>query len=85
MTLTATLPQRKRDPREVATLDLHFAEKVERFEQCVNLRFSNDDIGRYYSKECLVEIALYYMRRREDVEADAYADYIELENEELSQ
>lgn len=83
MTLTATLPTRRRDPREVATLDRPFAEKVERFEQSVNLGFSNDDIGRFYSKECLVEIALHYMRRREAVAADVYADYIELKNEAL--
>ncbi len=80
MTLTATLPTRSRDPREAATLDLHFAEKVERFEQSVNLGFSNDDIGRYYSKECLVEIALHYMNRERRAE---YADFVELQNAEL--
>lgn len=85
MTAIATLPQRKRDQREVATLDLNFAEKVERFEQCVNLGFSNDDIGRFYSKECLVEIALYYMRKGENTEGDNYTDFEELTNEALSQ
>lgn len=83
--LTATTRTRddRRDPREAATIHTHFAEKVERFEQCLNLGFSNDDIGRYYSKECLVEIALHYMNRGQKETTHHYADFEELTNESL--
>jgi hypothetical protein len=82
MTLTATLRTQSRDPREVATLNVGFAEKVEYFEQCLNLGLSNDDIGRFFPKESLVEIALHYMNQGRNV-TDAYAEFIELENDAL--
>lgn len=82
MTATAVLPQRKRDPREKFLLHVELSEQIEEFENMLNMGLSNDTIGRYFSKESFVRIALYYMNRGQEVGRE-YADFEELTNEVL--
>jgi hypothetical protein len=84
MTVTAIVPERRRDPLEAPRLHKRFAEELMKFEHLLNLGFSNDDIGRMHSKELLVEIARYYRERGQEVKADNYADFEELTNESLT-
>ena len=81
--LTATPRTRddRRDPREATRIGTRFADELRKFEMCLNLGFSIDDIGRMHSKDLLVELILHYKNRGETVEADNYTDFEELTNE----
>ena len=84
MTTTVLLPERRRDPLEAPRLHKRFAEELMKFEQCLNLGFSEDDICRWHSKGLLLEIALYYKNRGQETEADNYTDFEELTNESVA-